>query len=114
MALTDNRTQLNDCEDDAQTFATSGAQLGTSNLTGQFIEGSGSVQAQHSNSYEDTYTSGDSAGNTFNLNLSDQTIYLGVKDNLMNTIANAGGMIVLGDGTDRIGYTVGGSDCITN
>jgi len=47
MALTDNRTQLNDCEDDAQTFSTSGAQLGTSTLTGQFIEGSASVQAQH-------------------------------------------------------------------
>jgi len=114
MALTDNRTQLNDCEDDAQSFSTSGAQLGTSTLTGQFIEGSASVQAQHSNTYDDTYTSGDSAGNTFNLGAAgaDTTIYLGVKDNLMNTSANAGGMIVLGDGTDRIGYTVGGSDAV--
>lgn len=114
MALTDNRTQLNDCEDDAQTFATSGAQLGTSNLSGQFIEGSGSVQSQHSNSYEDTYTSGDSAGNTFNLGAAgaDTTIYLGVKDNLMTTSSAAGGMIVLGDGTDRIGYTIGGSDAV--
>lgn len=114
MALTDNRTQLNDCEDDAQTFSTSGAQLGTSNLTGQFIEGSGSVQAQHSNTYDDTYTSGDSAGATFNLGAAgaDTTIYLGVKDNLMNTIANAGGMIVVGDGTDRIGYTCLGSDAV--
>jgi hypothetical protein len=114
MALTDNRTQLNDCEDSAQTFATSGAQLGTSNLTGQFVEGSGAIQSQHSNSYEDTYTSGDSAGATFNLGAAgaDSTIYLGVKDNLMNTIANAGGMIVVGDGTDRIGYTVLGSDAV--
>ena len=114
MSLTDNRTQLNDCEDDAQTFTTSGAQLGTSNLSGQFIEGSGSVQAQHSNTYDDTYTSGDSAGATFNLGAAgaDTTVYLGVKDNLMTTISAAGGMIVLGDGTDRIGYTIGGSDAV--
>ena len=114
MALTDNRTQLNDCEDDTQTFVTSGAQIGTSTLAGQFIEGSASIQSQHSNTYDDTYTSGDSAGNTFNLGAAgaDTTIYLGVKDNLMNTIANAGGMIVVGDGTDRIGYTVGGSDAV--
>lgn len=114
MSLTDNRTQLNDCEDDAQTFTTSGAQLGTSNLAGQFIEGAGSVQAQHSNTYDDTYTSGDSAGATFNLGAAgaDTTIYMGVKDNLMTTISAAGGMIVLGDGTDRIGYTIGGSDAV--
>lgn len=114
MALTDNRTLLNDCEDDAQTFLTSGAQIGTSTLAGQFIEGSASVQSQHSNSYDDTYTSGDSAGATFNLGAAgaDTTIYFGVKDNLMSTIANAGGMLVLGDGTDRIGYTVGGSDAV--
>lgn len=114
MSLTDNRTQLNDCEDSAQTFTTSGAQLGTSNLAGQFIESAGSVQAQHSNTYDDTYTSGDSAGATFNLGAAgaDTTIYLGVKDNLMTTISAAGGMIVLGDGTDRIGYTIGGSDVV--
>jgi hypothetical protein len=114
MALTDNRTLLNDCEDDAQTFTTSGAQLGTSTLTGQFIEGSASVQAQHSNTYDDTYTSGDSAGNTFNLGAAgaDTTIYFGVKDNLMAAIAAAGGMIVLGDGTDRIGYTCIGGDVV--
>lgn len=112
MALTDNRTQLNDCEDDAQTFTTSGAQLGTSTLSGQFVEGAASVQAQHSNTYDDTYTSGDSAGATFSLDFSDTTVYLGVKDNLMALDSVAGGMIVLGDGTDRIGYTIGGSNAV--
>jgi hypothetical protein len=114
MSLTDNRTLLNDCEDSAQTFVTTGGQLGTSALTGQFIEASGSVEAQHSNVYDDTYTSGDSAGNTFNLGSAgaDTTIYMGIKDNLMQAIAAAGGTIVLGDGTDRIGYTCVGGDVV--
>lgn len=110
---TDNRTQLNDCEDDAQTFATTGAQLGTnSTLAGNIYEGSASVQVQHSNVYDDTYTSGDSAGATFNLDLSDSTVWIVVKDNGLDVAANAGAEIVLGDGTDRIGYTAGGSDAV--
>lgn len=114
MALTDNRTQLNDCEDSAQTFATSGSQLGSSTLAGQFVEGSASIQAQHSNTYDDTYTSGDSAGATFNLGAAgaDITMYMGIKDNLMQLAAAAGAMLVFGDGTDRIGYTAGGSDAV--
>jgi hypothetical protein len=110
---TDNRTQLNDCEDDAQTFATTGAQLGTnSTLAGNIYEGAASVQVQHSNVYDDTYTSGDSAGATFNLDLSDSTVWIVVKDNGLDVAANAGAEIVLGDGTDRIGYTAGGSDAV--
>lgn len=103
---------LNDCEDDGQDFATTGAQLGTVTLAGQFIEGAAAVETQHSDVYDDTYTVGDSAGATFDLDFSDQTIYMAVKDNLFDELAVAGAMIVLGDGTDRIGYTVGGRDAV--
>ena len=112
MALTDNRTQLNDCQDDNQTFATSGAQLGTNTLAGNTIITPNSVQSQHSNTYDDTYTSGDSGGTTFNLNFSDQTVYIAIKDNGYDTASVAGIQIVFGDGTDRIGYTAGGSDAL--
>jgi len=109
----DNRTQLNDCEDDTQTFATTGAQLNTnSTLAGNIYEGAASIQVQHSNVYDDTYTSGDSAGATFNIDLSDSTVWIVIKDNGLDVAANAGAEIVLGDGTDRIGYTAGGSDAV--
>ena len=114
---TDLRTQLNDCEDDAQTFTTSGAQLGTSTLTGQFYEGSASVEVQHSNNNDRTSTTGDSAGSTFNLDFSDTTVYILVKDNLIDTYeqstgGNGGAQLVLGDGTDLIGYPVGGNNAV--
>lgn len=112
MALTDNRTLLNDCEDDANGFATSGAQLGFTILAGQFIEGAASIETQHSNVYDDTYTNADSADAAFDIDLSDQTVYMAIKDNLFDEVAVAGAMIVLGDGTDRIGYTVGGRDAV--
>ena len=109
----DNRTQLNDCEDDTQTFATTGAQLNTnSTLAGNIYEGAASIQVQHSNVYDDTYTSGDSAGATFNIDLSDSTVWIVVKDNGLDTASVAGAQVVLGDGTDRIGYTAGGSDAV--
>jgi hypothetical protein len=109
----DNRTQLNDCEDDTQTFSTTGSQLGTnSTLAGNIYEGAASIQVQHSNVYDDTYTSGDSAGATFNLDLSDSQVWIVIKDNGLDVAANAGAEIVLGDGTDRIGYTAGGSDAV--
>lgn len=110
---TDNRTQLNDCEDDTQTFTTTGAQLGTNTtLAGNIYEGAASVQVQHSNTYDDTYTSGDSAGNTFNIDLSDSTVWIVIKDNGLDVAGSAGAEIVIGDGTDRIGYTAGGSDAV--
>lgn len=73
-----------------------------------------SVQVQHSNVYDDTYTSGDSAGNTFNLGAAgaDTTIYIAIKDNGYDLAAVSGASVVVGDGTDRIGYTAGGSDAL--
>lgn len=112
MSLTDNRTLLNDCEDDANGFSTTGSQLGFTTLAGQFVEGSAAIDVQHSNVYDDTFTNADSADVAFDLDWSDTTIYLGVKDNLLDEFASAGAMIVLGDGTDRIGYTVGGRDAV--
>ncbi len=112
MSLTDNRTLLNDCEDDGQDFSTTGAQLGTVTLAGQFIEGIAAVETQHSDVYDDTFTVGDSAGAVFDIDFTDQTIYMAIKDNLFDALAVAGAMIVLGDGTDRIGYTVGGRDAV--
>jgi hypothetical protein len=114
VALTDNRTQLNDCNDDTQTFSTTGSALGTNTDTGNLIESTASIEVQHSNVYDDTYTSGDSAGATFNLGAAgaDSTFYIMVKDNGIDLASAAGAMVVFGDGTDRIGYTAGGSDAL--
>lgn len=112
MSLTDNRTQLNDCQDDNQTFSTTGSALGTNTLAGNTIITPNSVQVQHSNVYDDTYTSGDSAGATFNIDLSDSTVYIPIKDNGYDLANVVGAGIVFGDGTDRIGYSAGGSDAL--
>jgi hypothetical protein len=106
----DNRTDINDCEDDNQTFATTGGALGTNTAAGNLFEGAASVQVLHSNVYDDTYTTTDSGGTSLNLNLSDATVYMLIKDDGVDTDSVAGMQIVLGDGTDRIGYTTGGSD----
>ena len=105
----DNRTIINDCEattgwtgDDAVT-----AQTGT----GAFYEGSTSLSWQASNADEQMHTTQDSVGaGTFSVDWSDSTLYLLVKDNLGNTAANGGVQFVIGDGTDLIGYDVGGND----
>lgn len=107
----DNRTQLNDCE----TFAngwTAAAQGGDNTTTGQFYEGTGSIEAQHSNTDEETFTNQDSAGSTFNLDWSDTTVYMLVKDNLVDTFTNGGVQWIIGDGTNRVGYDVGGNDAV--
>ena len=106
---TDNRTMLNDCEantgwagDDTATAVSD---------TGSFYEGSNSLSTQLSDTDEHMYTTQDSVGaGTFNIDLSDSTCYMLIKDNLGESYANGGVMFVLGDGTDRIGYDVGGND----
>lgn len=108
---TDNRTVINDCEattgwtgDDAVTAVTN---------TGEFYEGSGALSWQASNADEQMHTTQDSVGaGTFSLDWSDSTLYLLVKDNLQNTAANGGVQFVVGDGTDLIGYDVGGNDAV--
>jgi hypothetical protein len=105
----DNRTQLNDCE----TFAngwTAAAQGGDNTTTGQFYEGTGSIESQHSDSDQETWTNQDSAGSTFNLDFTDTTIYMLIKDGLVDSYANGGAQIIIGDGTNRVGYDVAGND----
>jgi hypothetical protein len=107
----DNRTVINDCEavtgwtgDDAVTVVT---------LTGSFYEGSSSLSTQLSNADEHMFTTQDSVGaGTFSLNWADTTVYMLVKDNLTSTAALGGTQIVISDGTNTIGYDVGGNDAV--
>jgi len=106
----DLRTEINDCEDNTVTFSTSGSGLGDDALAGQFYEGTQAVKAQHSNNDDELYTTTNSAGTALNINMSDVTAYVLLKDSLPQTFANRGVQILLDDGTDRIGYSVGGSN----
>ena len=100
---------INDCEavtgwtgDDAVTAVTA---------AGLFYEGSGSLATQLSDADEHMYTTEDSVGaSTFSLDWSDSTLYMIIKDNLAETQANGGVKFVIGDGTDRIGFEVGGNN----
>ena len=106
----DNRTDINDCEDDNVTFTTLGGALGTNTSAGNLIEGAASVQFLHSNVYDRTATTDDSAGTALALDLSDATVYGLVKANGWSTYSVAAQQIYLSDGTDEIGYATGGSD----
>ena len=106
----DLRTEINDCEASGTTFTTSGGALSTVTLAGQFYEGVAAVEAQHSNNDDELYTTTDSGGTGLNINMADVTTYVILKDALPQTFANRGVQILLGDGTDRIGYSVGGQD----
>ena len=107
---TDLRTEINDCEDVTVTFSTSGSALADEALAGQFYEGTQAVRAQHSNNDDELYTTTNSAGTALNIDLSDATAYVLLKDALPQTFANRGVQILLSDGTNRIGYSVGGND----
>jgi hypothetical protein len=108
---TDNRTIINDCEantgwagDDTATVITD---------AGQFYQGSAALSTQLSNADEHMYTTRDSVGaGTFSLDWSDSTLYMLIKDNLQQTAANGGVQFVIGDGTNRPGYDIGGNDAV--
>lgn len=108
---TDNRTMLNDCEDNT---GWSGDDTANAiSTTGSFIEGAGALSTQLSNTSEHMLTTEDTVGaTTFSIDMSDTTVYMNIKDNLGNTYANGGIQFVIGDGTDSIGYDVGGNDAI--
>ncbi len=107
---TDNRTELNDC-DNVTGFVSDGRTPELDTTTGQRYEGTASVRTQLTNSDEQMHTTQTSGGGgTFNIDLSDSTMYILVKDNLNDTYANGGVQCVIGDGTDLIGYDVGGND----
>lgn len=107
----DNRTIINDCE---ATTGWSGTDAVTSvSNTGEFYEGTQGLSWQASNSNDYMATTQDSVGmGTFSNDWSDSTLYLLVKDNLQDTAANGGVQFVVGDGTDLIGYDVGGNDAV--
>lgn len=104
---------INNCEGPASEFNTDGSALGTISDAGLFYENTTAIQVQHSNTQEATYAIQDNGGNALNLDLTSpqtKTIYLLLKDNLTVDTANLGNTIVLGDGTRRYGYSVGGND----
>jgi hypothetical protein len=118
MALTDNRTQLQDSENVNEVAGDSSAdpQSNTSEA-GVVIQGTNALQFQVTNAQEYLAYDQDSAGATFNLDLSDSTIYMMIKDNLHDSFANLGGQCVLADTADGvsttvIGYAVAGYDVI--
>ncbi len=118
MAVTDNRTQLQDCEavGDVAGDSTADPQSNTSEA-GVVIQGTNALQFQVTNAQEYLAYDLDSAGSTFNLDLSDSTVYIMIKDNLHDSFANLGGQITLDDTADgvsttTIGYAVAGYDVI--
>jgi len=73
---TDNRTELNDC--DAVTGWTGdGSSPAVIANAGQFYQGTGAIESQHSNTEEHMGTTEDSLnGGTFNIDVSTSTMYL--------------------------------------
>ena len=107
----DNRTEINDCEGPTTEFDGSDVGAVDSEL---FYEGSSSISAQFSNAQEFLIAHQNSAGTNLNLDLSDATVWLIVKDNLVASEALNGMQVVLGDGDanndPNQGYVIGGND----
>jgi len=111
----DNRTELNDCEQDAGWNGTDNPDLqGVSSGDEVYYEGSECMGAQFTNAQEYIIVGENSAGTALNEDLSASTVWLLVKDNLIDTQANGGFQIVLANGTGGasaiIGFYVGGND----
>lgn len=116
MALTDNRTQLQDSDAlaDISAQSTADPQANTAEI-GLLIQGVRANVFQVTDAQEYVAYDQDTTGSTFNIDLSDSTVYVNIKDNLIDTFANLGALIVLCDGADGaggdcIGYTAGGAD----
>jgi hypothetical protein len=107
-----NLTEVNDC-DNVTGFTDSNKTPSLDTTVGQRYEGSGAISVQHTNTaggdeLDTAQSSG--GGGAFSHNLSDATVYMMLKDNLVDTFANQGIMCALGDGTDLIGFQMGGND----
>lgn len=99
----DNRTTLNDCS----AVFTGGDDTGSViTTTGSYYEGGSALSVQFTNADERTYTT--NIGGTRDLSAS--TCWLLAKDNLIQTQTLGGAKYVLFDGTNEIGYEVGGND----
>ena len=101
---TDNRTTLNACDSNSGWGGDDGTPSSVT-TAGLYYENGNSLSMQHTNADEHTYYT-DGTG----WDLSDATVFLIVKVNQQDSQANGGMKYVLGDGTDRIGFEVGGSD----
>lgn len=101
---TDNRTTLNACDANTNWTGDDGTPTAVT-ATGLFYENNTSLSFQHTNAPEHTYYT-DGTG----WDLSDSSVWLIVKVNQQDTQANGGMQYVLGDGTDRLGVEIGGSD----
>lgn len=116
MSLADGRTHLQDSNNNAEVSSDSDASP-DSNTTeaGLVIEGGTALQFQVTNAQEHLLYEDDLGGTLISVDLSDQTVYIMIKDNLADTFANLGGLICLNDGLagaggDDIGYAVAGVD----
>lgn len=107
----DNRTIINDAEQNDGWSGDDSANV--NNDVGSFYQGSNSLSSQLSNANEQMSTTYDSVGaGTFNLDWSDSTLYMLIKDNQQSAFSAGGTQFVIGDGTDLIGYDIGGDDAV--
>jgi len=107
----DRRTEINDCE--AVTLWVGSDTVTVTTLAGLFYEGSSSLSTQLSDADEQMHTTEDSLNTgTFSFDWSDSTLYMIIKDNLIDTQANGGVKFVIGDAVDLIGYEIGGNDVL--
>ena len=107
----DNRTIINDCE---ATDGWSGDDgVSTDTAAGAFYQDATALTWQAGVNSEQMSTTEDSVGaTTFDLDWADVTLYFLVKDNLGEGFSTGGIQSVIGDGTDLIGYNVGGNDAV--
>lgn len=79
-----------------------------------YYQGNSSISAQFTNAQEYLTYEQTEADATFSLDLSDSTVWVLYKDNLVESQANGGVQVVIGNGTGGnsalIGYYVGGTD----
>lgn len=111
----DNRTEINNAEGPTTEWGGSDVGALETGSPGLYYQGTASQAAQFSDTApEYTIAVQDSNGTAFSIDLSDSTIWVLIKDNLVDTEANDGMQVVLGDGEGGanpiVGYTVGGND----
>lgn len=113
MAFVNNRTTLNQ-GDNANNVASSDNGPSVETASALYYQGNSSISAQFTNAQEYiTYDQTD-ADVTFSLDLSDQTVWVLYKDNLIESQVNGGAQVVIGNGSAGgsalIGYYIGGTD----
>lgn len=109
----DNRSEINDAEGPVGEWT--GSDVGAVEIAaGLYYQGSNSISAQFSNTQEYIIATADSGGTAFSVDLSDSTVWLLYKDNLIESLASNGAQICLGDGGGNndnvVGYVLGGND----